>query len=273
MTVVVFHGNCYDGFGAAWAASKFLGRSEHVKYISAAYDKGPPPEVFDAEQVYILDYCYKPDEMIAIAQKTKVLVLDHHHTAVQRMTGVTHPNLESMFDMERSGAGMAWDYFSRGTTRPELINHIEDRDLWKFKIPGSREVQASLISYPMDFTVWDSFNVAGLMSEGVALLRMNEQIVEKTCKSPWLINMAGHFIPVVNTSMAWSEVGEHLLEKHPNAPFVASFTEFGDTTMWSLRSREDFDCGEIAKQFGGGGHKQAAGFKIRRGQLLYDKLP
>ena len=260
-TLILYHSNCYDGFGAAFAAWKYFGTT--AEYRPVGYNKPIPVDAHSFRHVYIVDFSYPREELIRLADSTRVVVLDHHKTAEENLRGLDHPNLEIVFDMNRSGAGITWDYF-HDTLRPLLIDHIQDRDLWKFQMEGSKEVHAALVSYPFDFKLRDTFEVEKLKTEGVALLRMYAQLVEKICQKPWFANIGGYDVPVVNTTVAWSEVGEFLLKKYPDAPFVASFTEFEDITMWSLRSKEEFDVSAIAKQFGGGGHKNAAGFKIAR---------
>jgi len=67
--------------------------------------------------------------------------------------------------------------------------------------------------------------------------------------------------PVANATVFFSEVGEALLDMNPTAPFSAYYSDRGDgKRQWGLRSRPEFDCSVVAKAFGGGGHKQAAGF-------------
>lgn len=259
--LVLYHGNCYDGFGAAFAAWKSMG--DEAEYRSVSYGKPIPEDAPKYAKVFIVDFSYPADQILMMSALTKVVVLDHHVTAQAALIGLKHPNLEIVFDMNRSGAGITWDRLHQ-EARPSLINHIEDRDLWRFKLEGSKEIHAALVSHPMDFKLWDTFDVEQLKTEGQALLRMQSQLVENICQKPWMKEIGGYKVPVVNTSISWSEVGAKLLEKFPDAPFVASFTEFETDTMWSLRSKEPFDVSAIAKQYGGGGHAQAAGFKINK---------
>lgn len=275
MIYVLYHANCYDGFGAAYAAWKKLGNS--AKYKAVSYGEEFPREFLEElnSRVFILDFSYPKEDMFYWADFCELIVLDHHKTAQKNFEGLRHPNIESFFDMNKSGARLAWEYFhlslGQGESNypdnciPKLILHIEDRDLWKFELDGSKEIHKSLVSYPMDFKLWDTFDVENLKVEGIALERMYNQLVDNICKSSWKANLGDHIdIPMVNTSIAWSEVGHALLQKYPEAKFVASFTEFEKETMWSLRSRKDFDCSEVAKEFGGGGHKQASGFKVKK---------
>lgn len=261
MKYVLYHSNCYDGFGAAYAAWKVMGND--AKYIPVSYG-APPPDMPDAALIYIVDFSYFPEVLLEMSQKAIVTVIDHHKTAEERLKDLKMPGGTVIFDMSKSGALLTWEYFHKDKPVPELIKHISDRDLWKFEMPGSKEVHSALVSYPFDFEVWDKFDVEKLKEEGVTCERFEKSVVDKICKGVFMRKVDAYTVPVVNTTQSWSEVGHELLQRFPEAPFVASFTVFDDQIMWSLRSRKDFDVSAIAKKYGGGGHAQAAGFKAAR---------
>lgn len=264
MEYVLYHANCYDGFGAAYAAWKKFG--DDAKYIPVSYGS-PPPEMPMASWIYIVDFSYDRQTLLDMSVNTMVTVLDHHKTAEDALSGLIgkYGNLDIHFDMRRSGAKIAWEHFhsdqlgSCPTNR--LIEHISDRDLWQFKMAGSREVHAALVSTPFDFEVWDKLDVDELIRDGAGGLKFQSQLVKNIIDKAWRTKIADWTVPTVNTASSWSEVGEALLEKYPDAPFAASFTVMNGSVMWSLRSKGDFDVSEVAKKFGGGGHKNAAGFK------------
>lgn len=263
-TQVWYHDNCYDGFGAAWAVRCGLKLLYRILYVPCAYGN-PMPEYKKGDDIIIVDFSFPRNEMLQLNSEVKsLLVLDHHKTAEVNLKGLDF----AIFDMERSGAGMAWDYFMPGVPRPKLIDHIEDRDLWRFKLEGSKEVHAYLCSQPFNFERWSQINnemtvdAPSLYAKGAVLLQQKINEVGLVCKNSWLGEIDGYSVAMVNTSAHWSEVGHALLEKYPEAKFAASFTVFEDNTMYSLRGRGDFDVSEVAKKFGGGGHKSAAGFKV-----------
>lgn len=271
MKYVLYHSNCYDGFGAAFAAWKKWG-DEDTKYLPVSYGN-PPPLMPGAKNIVILDFSYPKGVLLELAKVADVVVLDHHKTAQEALGDLAHGmkstvNPHVVFDMNRSGALLAWNYFHPGEAAPKFIEHLSDRDLWTFKLPGTAKIHKALVSYPMDFKLWDTFlthsGVQKLLYEGETCERMYNELVSKICDAAFTQTIDGHKVPVVNTSIAWSEVGQELLERNPTTPFAASFTVFGDQIMWSLRSRPEFDVSEIAKKFGGGGHKNAAGFKAVR---------
>lgn len=267
MRYVLYHGGCYDGFGAAFAA--WLKYGDDAKYIPVRYGQDFPV-IDDATAIYILDFSYPAQVLRDFAKRAHVVVLDHHKTAetdLADLQGLINP--EVSFDMHRSGALMAYEYFHSGPV-PLLFQYLSDRDLWRFALPSSKRAHKAISSYPMDFEVWQaSFTderFPNVLEAGLHCERLHDQLVSNIIDGAWIAKVAGHDIPIVNTSIAWSEVGNDLLIAYPHAKFSACFTVRPDHIQWSLRSQGDFDVSEIARLFNGGGHKNAAGFRTARHQ-------
>lgn len=47
------------------------------------------------------------------------------------------------FDLDRSGAAIAWEHFNRDAA-PDLIRYVEDRDLWRWSLPDSEAVSEAM---------------------------------------------------------------------------------------------------------------------------------
>lgn len=262
-THVIYHGNCYDGFGAAYAAWKALGAS--VNYIPALHGD-PVPTITEPEkaEVVIVDFSYPRAIMEDLRSKVKSLtVLDHHKTAQKDLEGLSY----AKFDMTKSGAVLSWEYFFPNTPVPMFISYLSDRDLWKFEMVGSREISAALRSYPFDFMVWDELSsqqggCERLAREGKIVLKHQDQMVSIMAGNTVFREVGGFKVPVVNATCYFSEVGDELCKRFPEAPFAAYYFDRGDgKRQWGLRStKKDVDVSAIAKMYGGGGHPGAAGF-------------
>lgn len=257
---VIYHGNCYDGFTAAWAAWRKLGSS--AAYLPASYGT-PPPELPKDARVLIADFSYSRPVMEDLLRRVaSVAVLDHHKTSKEALEGFPG----ATFDMSKSGAMLAWEYFHPGAEPPPLVRYVQDRDLWRNELEFSREISAYLHSFEMNFKVWDTLAAKlevhpyGAAIEGEAILRMIRQKVDLICRDAYFKTIDGHKVPVVNATAFTSEVGERLLQLFPSAPFSGFFYDKKGTKCWGLRSRGDFDVSAVAKKFGGGGHPAAAGF-------------
>lgn len=263
-TYVLYHAHCTDGFGAAYAVWKIHG--SNAIYLPVKYDN-PMPKLKKRSQVYIVDFSYPKEQLLDLAKEMhQVTVLDHHKTAEEDLRNIDlseTPNLSITFDMEKSGAVLAWEHFHPTLEVPPLILHIQDKDLWRFDLKDTKKVIASLRSYAMDFKLWDRFDLRTLITEGEAILRYQTLTVDKLCKNARMMKITNYTVPAVNSGVLQSEIGNRLCELYSDSPFSAVYFDASDKTRYSLRSIGDFDVSEVAKHFGGGGHKNAAGYFLR----------
>ncbi len=257
----IYHGNCADGFGAAMAVKMAL--KDTVEFYAGAHQQAPPD--VENREVVIVDFSYKRDVLIAMAKQAKsILILDHHVSAEKDLVDLPD-NVTTIFDMNRSGAVLAWEYFHSGKAIPALLLHIQDRDLWRFEREGTREIMAGISSYPQDFALWETFidsDLEHLRQEGNAIERNHMKNVNKLIAgSSYRMVIAGYDVPVLNAPGLFSSDAGHIMGE--NEPFAACYSDTEKHRNFSLRSADDgIDVAEICIKFGGGGHKHAAGFSI-----------
>lgn len=288
--LVIYHAGCSDGFCAAWLFHRWI---PQARYVPAQYGNNPP-DLTDIDDIYILDFSYPAGTLLAMSENRKVVVLDHHKTAQRDLENIDGgENLMASFDMDKSGARLAWEYlWDKGRlsedlsgyyTRydpPWLVAYTEDRDLWKWKLEHSKEVNAALRSYPLEFDVWD--NIADsvyaedhgnffykFITEGKAILRYKAKLVDQHVRRARPAWLDGQQFAAVNCSTGdlQSEVAGKLAETHLFG--AVWIDQGGGTQIWSLRSKsDDVDVSVIAKKHGGGGHAKAAGFRCKTGTVL-----
>ena len=259
-TTVIYHADCNDGFAAAWVAWMLLG--DPANYIPAKYGDNPP--IFTPlDTVYVLDFSYPRDTLVDMHScVSSLVVLDHHKTAEADLDGLDF----CTFDMHKSGAMLAWEYFKEDgdPTPPWIVSYVEDRDLWHFDLADSKAVNAAISSWPRDFDHWSSEGLMGLAAakqDGTAILRHIQQYTDEMCAHARTVEFAGYQVPCVNAPYKGiSEICGQLAE---DALFSLGWWQRGDGKYaYSLRSRGDFDVSELARKYGGGGHKNSAGFTL-----------
>lgn len=267
----IYHANCADGFAAATVVHSLYGDS--IEFVAANYGDEPPD--CTGKYVVITDFSFKRDVMKRIIEQAEfVEVIDHHESAQRELEGLEaeyQDKCKVTFDMNRSGAGLTWDICYPGRKRPLLIDTVEDRDLWRFKLPNTKEITAALFSYEMDFVLWGKFlaeddTVSSLAAEGRALLRKHRKDVESLAKNAFMMKIGEYEVPTVNANHIFaSDLGNLLCVGHP---FAAVFTivenEAGMEMRVSLRSDKTtgINVAEIAEKAGGGGHRNAARFSV-----------
>lgn len=259
VTHVLYHGNCADGFGAAFAAWTI--RGDQAEYVPVRHGD-PLPELPETARVAIVDFSWGREALVRLSQRVQeLIVLDHHKSAQQELQDLPF----ARFDIDKSGARMAWEYWRPGEPMPRLLEYVEDHDLWRHQLPYSGEVSTALHSYPMEFEVWQGLEVDHLAQEGRAILRYQRRQVERAVSRVVWQEIAGYTIPTVNSCLLPSEIGEELCFRYPDSPFAGVYYDnHRGEEAWSLRSRGDFDVSVVAASLGGGGHKNAAGFARKR---------
>ena len=163
--ICIYHDNCDDGFAAAFAVWKRFG--DAVKYVACNYGNDAPDVT--GKDVLIVDFSFKKDVMEALAAKARrIVVLDHHKTAQAELAGFTHLNciggpfekryadklvggIGVHFNMDKSGCRLAWEYCFGNKQMPDWFAAVEDRDLWRFALPGTKEICIAIRSMPRDF--------------------------------------------------------------------------------------------------------------------------
>jgi hypothetical protein len=279
---VLYHADCPDGFCAAYVAWRKL--ADTAEYIPVRYGD-PIPGMDDGAIIYIVDFSYPRGVILDLADRaSRLVVLDHHRTAAEELKGIgrERANLEVVFDMKKSGAMLAWEHFYPGHCPPKLVQYVQDRDLWAWALPDSREINAAIGIFRRER--FDHFDVLrrelaepggylDMRERGRLILQVEAGLVEAACKNAGLATFVvyggeigsppdKYVVPVVSSSILRSEIGHRLLELHPEAKFAAICYRVDVVhEEWSLRSRGDFDVSAIARREGGGGHPSAAGFR------------
>lgn len=268
--LVIYHGNCQDGFTAAWACWR-----KHPDWEFYPAKHGDPPPDVTHRNVWMLDFSYKRPIIEDIMCKAQSLtILDHHKTAEADLKfpfacdPAGQSDVQITFDMEKSGARLAWEYFNIGERVPDLVKHVEDRDLWKFQYPDTKAFSAALFAEEYNFITWKLWHekiemqgVEWAVLAGESILRKQAKDVAELCQNKFRFNIGGHSVWVADLPYTLcSDAGNLMCQ---GEPFAATFYYDGKGYIFSLRSDDSgVDVSEIAKAYGGGGHKHAAGFKI-----------
>jgi oligoribonuclease NrnB/cAMP/cGMP phosphodiesterase (DHH superfamily) len=259
---VIYHRNCPDGFGAAWAAWRKF--KDKAIYLAVEHQTNLPD--IRAEEVYFLDFF--PSDRAKIQEFKKkngrIVALDHHISQKDLLECAD----QSVFSLKHSGAVLAWKYFQPKKPVPQLLRYIEDGDLWLFRLPKSRELLSALDTFNFDFDLWNKLArdfESGRQRKkyaemGKAIEAYKEKTIQKIVLAAEKVEFAGHRILAANSPSLVSEIGHALALKTDDFAIVWRYRN-GRLEV-SLRSAGKTDVAKIAAEKGGGGHKSASGFVI-----------
>jgi hypothetical protein len=266
MGICVLYHKDADGFGAAWAIRhhfqqpQFESLRSSIRYLPVQYGQPfPSAEVASEDEIYILDFSYPRDLLVEFSRNHTLLVIEHHRSVEQELQGLSFVH----YDANRSAAVIAWEYFHPKEPLPVFLSYIQDSDLRRAELRDSKEVNATIASYPFNFELWDlkiaNRSLEELAAEGTAILCYIDRLVEKSCNNVVFGEVGGYDVPVVNASLLSPEVCNLLCKKYPEYPFVAAYSHLPEGKRWLLKSQGEFDVAKVAKKLGGGGQRNVAG--------------
>lgn len=279
-SIVIYHGGCSDGVGAAWVFKHFFG--SQVELFEGVYNKAAPS--CKGRDVYFVDFCYSAEVMEAICKEANMVTLiDHHESSLNAMQGF---KVLRNFDMSgssltRSGAALAWIWATGQSLDtqavPAFLLHVEDRDLWRFQLENTKAVMQYFFSGDISIERVNQMIVAmedkndwePIVATGLALMAQFNNTVSKIIdNTARRAVIDGYNVPLLNCNYMFSSDIGNLMSI--DEPFAVMYEDNATHRSFSLRSQKEggMNVANIAKQFGGGGHPNAAGFKVNRDHPL-----
>jgi hypothetical protein len=276
--VCIYHAGCPDGFGAAWAAWQAWG--EDALYLPRSHDDVLCARDWAGDYLLFADIAPPPEAWRELAaQVERLVVLDHHVSARDRYRGnpalvaeVEGAGHRVVFDLAHSGAVLTWQHLHEERPLPGLLAYVEDQDLWRWQLPASREVNATISSHLRSFETWGRLAatpVETLAAEGRPILRALRMEVDRALASAHRVELAGLVLEAVNARVQRAEIGHELAERRAfGTPAGVVYRLSERRVDISLYSVGDFDVARIAESLGGGGHRNAAGFSVPLAEWL-----
>ena len=269
--LIIYHGrSCPDGFASALAAWLFYqGQAEFLGLDHGDVKTLADLPAVDGRAVYILDFSFSAELLVQIERAAaKLVLLDHHKSAAEELTGFACRCGVVHFDMSKSGARLAWEFFQPERTLPDLVRFVEDRDIWVWQYPESAGFLAALDMEAFAFERWNE--LANLQGDGLqAFIERGRAMDEKFSKlatdlarDAQPISFNGQRGLMVNAPGVFHSLVGDLLAKESGSFALMWTVGKNGVIKVGLRSRAGFDCIPLAQSMGGGGHAAACGFKL-----------
>ena len=264
--LILYHKNCPDGFGAAWAARKKFGKK--ADYVAVEYRSVPKEKFFkNRKEIYICDFCYHQPVLEQLLKiNPNITIIDHHITAKETVKLAKNHS----YALNHSGAVLTWKFFHPKKPVPRLLRHVEDVDLWKWKLPFTAEISVALELYNnFDFKKWDKIapdfedtkKRKKYVNEGKIILKYRDTILKRIIAGAEKVKLGKMGAFAVNSPFWQSEIGNYIVENKKRIGIIWS-RKSGKINV-SLRSKKRMtDVSKIALKYGGGGHKAASGFSL-----------
>lgn len=235
MNKCIYHSPCTDGWCAAYILKK---KFPDLELIPMNYGS-PLREFSKKDEVIIVDFSFPRAVMEELQSKVASLVcLDHHKTAEAELKGLPY----CLFDMKKSGAKLAWEWLYPDTAPPPIVHYVEDRDLWKWSLPNSKEINAAIELYPHTTEDWDELfkkSLPILIAKGKDVLKVKGDYLDRILRN--VLNGKDK-VGIINSPIFQSEIGNALSGSYD---YVMVWYHSEKGVNVSLRSKE-FDVSEVA---------------------------
>lgn len=289
---IVYHAQCSDGVSSLWCANHYKKIDE---VVACKAGTNPSFNIIN-KSILFVDLCPSFEYILEISAQCKsVLILDHHKTALDlynKNINNIPSNVTFMLDMTKSGCQITWDYFFPNTKRPWFVDYVGDRDLWLWKLPDSKAINASLFENeyfnPKNLEKLNELinpsieRINELKIYGNILLKNQQKELDissnRALEATITVNNITYNIWLGHTVSALrSELGNILAnKKFPNG----KYPDFSATWVYDVKSDEWWisfrgtesspDLSVISGFYGGGGHMRASGITIKNGKNLRD---
>lgn len=276
--IVYYHSPCMDGKTACHIAERYLRsiNKTDVEYIPAYINKrNILPNNLANKNVLICDYSFTKEVFLNMLKITNnVLIIDHHKTAQESLIDIDQKN--KIFDMDKSGAMLVWEYFYPDVEPPLFVKYVQDNDLFLKTMPDGDEVKYALFQLEYTFEEYEKYfdihtnekAINDLIIEGKIIKKIYQNQIDQIIKNAVLkfveINKRLYIYALMNSPFHKSEIGHQVFNKYPFLDFSAIYNVANDNNVdcyWiSLRSdKNGVDTAKISELYNGGGHKQASG--------------
>lgn len=247
----------------------------------------PLDKVNDEELVFFVDYSFKENTLHVLtelmAKDCQIIWIDHHTSSLNLCE--KYPQLKDIEGIRQDGiSGAALTYMFIHDVAfddvPLYIRLVSDYDCWKYKYGDTTtHFKLGVETHPYDALdkIWDKLydDTSEHREETQNLINVGKTIKQYIDNDnnyyrdhfAYESEIDGHKVLVVNKkSNSWV-----FGDRYNDYPLVMTYVFDGTNYTYSIfSSNPDVDCSEIAKKFGGGGHKGAAGFSNK--ELLFKKV-
>jgi oligoribonuclease NrnB/cAMP/cGMP phosphodiesterase (DHH superfamily) len=252
----------------------------------------PWSEIGENEIVYMVDFSLQPfSDMEKLNQLCHLIWIDHHKTAIQDAidSGTV------FYGIQRDGIGacaLVWEFLCDGEDTPNAVQLLAEYDVWDHSrtetLPFQYGMRFEENTTPENQDLWrplfrDVF-VGDIINTGETILKYEDRQNEKFCKAYSFETIMPAYPPsqdeippgykaiACNRGFTNSKLFESVYDPKIHDMMVTFCRLKLPAHKWTVSmysTKENVDCGAVAKAFGGGGHKGAAGFQCDELPFVY----
>lgn len=294
--LIIYHRADFDGIASGVILDEFVScyGSDTALY---GWDYGDPvAPVLDLmtspafTNIYMADICI--DQVMEL-NDPRLIWIDHHKTAIEKWEGkasnitryvidgvaacrLCYAYLAAGFPLDLDELTTKEDFINRNVFEPLALTLLGEWDVWDKRDPRAELLQFGIKAAP-DAAVAIRGMLFGLgLVDSYLLAGERCKQYQKNCdaivldRTSRVITLMGHTLLSANFPVG-NSLSFDAAPKPPNIDGLMMYRIGHDgmahISLYGVQGKPDVDLSEIAKYFGGGGHKQACGFRITVARL------
>ena len=272
---VVYHDDLDGKCSAAIIYYYYLQSEKNIDlidFIPYNYSEDISDRLYGYDKLYIVDCALDINLMNTLFEndyKENLIWIDHHKTNIMSVNSSIYG-----YRLVDDGAAclLTWEYFFSKNQIPNVVICVSDRDTWKFKYGdetrGYTEWLELQDNNPSNINLWkklidiDDNDNYRYIDEGLIIYNARIKLIKNDIDMlAYESEIDGKKCLKMNYSSIYSvsDAGNIMLDKGYDIAWI--WHEMKDGKIYnSLRGSGKYDVSDIAKKYGGGGHKKASGF-------------
>lgn len=286
MNYIIYHKRDFDG-QCSGAIAAYWHKQNNIEYTLLPFDYGEElPTLSDCNKIYMVDVTLQPAEkMIELNTSYNIFVIDHHKSWIE---SAEFNKIQGAGNIHKAACELTWEYFFPDIDTPEIVYLLGRYDIWDKSdlifwnhdiLPFQMGMRLKDVDIQHNLKFWEWFfqhsndetilEIENIIKDGNIILQYQKQQDKKTIDLySFESEISGYKAICLNNTRFNSMVYESVWDPEKYDVMFAWVNVQGKRISCSLYTdKPGIDVSTIAKQFGGGGHKQAAGFQCKDIQI------
>lgn len=240
----------------------------------------PFDKITKDEEVYMVDFSLQPFEgMEKLNSICKLHWIDHHKSAIEDAVGRGFLASEGqLLAVDRAACELTWMYLHPTDLEPPPAVYLLGRyDVWDHEadhrvLPFQYGIRQFSDTFPANQEMWKNLfcgnqaDIETLVENGKLILAYEDAQNAKSCETlAFETELNGLKAICANKGAPTnSQFFKSVYDSAKHEIMLLFYRLKPPVSKWTVSiysTHKHIDCGAIAKQYGGGGHKQAAGFQ------------
>ena len=269
----IYHSSDFDGKCSAAIVNSYY--KNNIEFIGYNYNEDIVKNIDEGTIVILVDITLPLDDMLWLEKNVKLIWIDHHKLRINKVYDAGFKNIDGLrcLDGTKSASDLTWEFFYPNKTIPESIYLIGRFDVWDHLknwdthiLPFQYGLKLEKDTKTPKSDIWkdifkDKINSEILQNGRIVLKHAKneaEYLYDKMSTNKIINNLTWK---IINTPTA-PDAFDHILDWQTFDVFC-TYRIGQYFCSASLRSNSEIDVAKIAEKYGGGGHKNSAGFKTK----------